>query len=106
MTAEFTALAPGWVNIYHNKEINKLFMESCPGVITYVEAHVDEKSLRLVNKTFAGYASFSSDGSWYLAALRPHYIKTFFAGVDSQLTRELYDEFIEPKSQGNLWIIE
>lgn len=106
MTAEFVALPAGWVNIYHNKDTDKVYLEACPGVVTYTETVVTESLLRVATKTHMGYASFSSAGDWHLAAHRPHYVKTFFLGEDGEFTRELYDSTLVPLSQGNLWVVE
>lgn len=102
MTAEFVALPVGWVNIYHNKETDKVYAEACPGVVTYTETVMGD-TLRIGVRTQMGYASFSAVGAWNLAAKRPHYVMTTFLGEGNNISRAEYDKVIVPETVGNLW---
>lgn len=103
MNEVFTALEPGWTNIYHDKETDEVYVETCPGVITYNTK--SEDALRIYTHNYMGYASFGADGSFALAAKRPHYVRTVWVGPDRDFTRKQYDELLEPKMNGNMWIL-
>jgi len=105
MAAVFTALEPGWVNIYHDKEADKVYFEACPGVVAW-EEQTTTRDLVVGRHSRIGYVSFSSKGNWNLAANGAHYVMTAFIGPGTNVSRKEYDEVIVPQCTGNLWELQ
>lgn len=102
MTTEFTAIEPGWANIFRHGE-KGYAVEMCPGIGSYSK-EVYEGS-RITLRHYKGYITFGKNGGWDLASNKANYLATIFIGPEAQLNRDLV-EMLLGATENNCWIFE
>jgi hypothetical protein len=83
----FEALPGGWFSVYKTgKDKEKLFIQSCPGVITWKEskAYNTIADIGVMVETKVAYGWLGPSGKWQDASAHPDYVATIYLGTGIQ----------------------
>lgn len=87
----FAPLPAGWYSVYDHGD--KLFLQPCPGVITYSKS--ETKGMEIFLSTNVSFAWLGKNGSWQDVSDHPAYKATIFLGTGTlNITRSQVDELL------------